>query len=551
VCPGAADATPFRATSCPAPPWTADGAQADARFGTVAPAGDVNGDGYDDVIIGAYNMDDPEVDEGVVWLYLGSPTGLPAAPAWSAGSGQAGARMADKLSGAGDVNGDGYDDIIVGAAFYDHGQTDEGAAFLYLGSPTGLPAQPDWTSEGDQAGAQYGACVQGAGDLNGDGYDDVVVGSWLWTHDQPNEGAAFVFLGSDSGLADTPAWSYESDSDNAVFGYFCTGARDVNADGFDDLVVGARRFSGNGLFREGRVYVFLGSPTGPSLAPDWVRDGGQAGGEFGESVASAGDVDGDGDDELLACAFRYDDPEVDEGVAYLFRGTPAGLELTPAWTAEKDQAGAYYGYHLDTAGDVNGDGYDDIVLSASQFDVGGFTDAGGAWVYLGSPTGLAAVPAWFQPGDQTGGGLGNAARGVGDVNGDGLGDVGTGALYHDQNGLTDAGRAYVFLGCREATTEVPAPTPPRVALAAHPSVFARSTRFAFTLPAAGHARLALHDLSGRRIRTLVDAPLAEGSHALEWDGRDDAGARVPAGVYWARLERGPGDDASVRVVRME
>ncbi len=205
----------------------------------------------------------------------------------------------------------------------------------------------------------------------------------------------------------------------------------MNGDGYDDLVVGARRFSGNGITREGRLYVYHGSPSGLSTTASWVRDGGQRNGEFGESASNAGDVNGDGFGDLIAGAFRYDHPEVDEGIAYLFLGSTSGLSQTPAWTAEGNQAGGYFSYHVDTAGDVNGDNFADVVLTSANYDVNGFTDAGSACVYLGSPSGLASTPAWIQDGDQAGGGLGNSGRGMGDVNGDGFDDVGTGALYED------------------------------------------------------------------------------------------------------------------------
>ncbi|MBI5709823.1 MAG: FG-GAP repeat protein [Candidatus Eisenbacteria bacterium] len=534
---------------CGIPAWTMDGDQTDCRFGTVAPAGDVNGDGYADFVVGAYDYDHPEVDEGMVFLYLGGSADLPPTLAWTAECDQAGAHFGDKLSGAGDVNGDGYDDVVIGAAFYSHGEAGEGAAFLYLGSPTGLSAEPAWMAEGNQAGASFGACAQAAGDVNGDGYADVILGAWLYDHGEADEGAAFVYLGSDSGLADTPAWTGESDSPGAVYGYFATTAGDVNGDGYDDIVVGARRFSGNGLSREGRVYVYHGSPTGPSPAPDWVHDGGQAGGEFGNSPAAAGDVNGDGYDDLIVNAFRYDHPEKDEGMAYLFLGSASGLASTPTWTAEGNQAYGYFGYHVDAAGDVNGDGYGDVIVTASDYDVNGLADAGRAVVYLGSATGLDPVPIWTQDGDQAGGGLGNAARGVGDVNGDGFSDVMTGALYRD-GAWVDAGRAYLFYGCSNGRTDVPRDEDAGLRLeAAGPNPFTRTTEIAFSIPARGPARLTIHDLAGRTAAELVRETMAAGRHLATWNGRTRGGSPVAAGIYLARLETDRGV-RSLKLVRL-
>jgi hypothetical protein len=525
-----------------APVWTIEGTQADGRYGTVAPAGDVNGDGYADVLVGAYNEDHPEADEGVVRLHLGGFSGLSPTPAWLGECGQAGARLGDKLSGAGDVNGDGYDDVIVGAGLYDTpAGTDAGAAFLWLGSATGLQPAPAWNALGDQANAQFGACAQAAGDVNGDGYGDVIVGAWLCDHGETDEGRAFVYFGSDTGLAATPGWIGESNSTSAVFGYFCASAGDVNGDGYDDIVVGARRFSGNGLTNEGRVYVYLGSPAGPHATADWTYDGGVAKSEVGAYCISAGDVNGDGYDDLLVGAFRWDHPGTDAGKAMLFAGSASGLASSPAWTVEGAAAHDQFGYHLDSAGDVNHDGYDDVVVSASYADTygGAFVDAGRASLFLGSPSGLSPAPAWTQEGDQAGMTL-EVVRGVGDVNGDGYADVGTGALYHD-GVLADAGEAWVFYGSPDdgagvgsgdgATTRlaVTGPNPARPA-----------TALSFALARAGRARLAAYDVAGRRVATLFDGAATQGEHRVAWLGRGDDGAALAPGVYLARLETADG-----------
>jgi len=131
---------------------------------------------------------------------------------------------------------------------------DETAAFVFLGSPAGPSHTPDWMAEGNQVGAQFGACVQAAGDVNGDGYDDVVIGSWQYSNGQAAEGRAYVYCGSDTGLSDTPAWIGESDAGGAAYGYFCRGAGDLNHDGCDDIAVGARRFGGYRLSAARRLY---------------------------------------------------------------------------------------------------------------------------------------------------------------------------------------------------------------------------------------------------------------------------------------------------------
>src|SRR6185436_20138077 len=114
---------------------------------------------------------------------------------------QSSASFGISVATAGDVNGDGYSDVIVGAYGYDNGQTDEGRAFVYDGSAAGLATSATWTAESDQAGASFGVSVATAGDVNGDGYADVVIGAYGYDNGQSNEGRAFVYHGSAAGLA--------------------------------------------------------------------------------------------------------------------------------------------------------------------------------------------------------------------------------------------------------------------------------------------------------------------------------------------------------------
>src|SRR5947199_196981 len=116
------------------------------------------------------------------------------APGWIGESNQEAAHFGVSVAGAGDVNGDGYGDLIVGAHYYDNGQADEGRAFAYYGSPAGLSTTPNWTAESDQVAAFFGVSVAGAGDVNADGYDDVIVGAPTYDNGQRDEGRAFVYF---------------------------------------------------------------------------------------------------------------------------------------------------------------------------------------------------------------------------------------------------------------------------------------------------------------------------------------------------------------------
>ncbi len=131
---------------------------------------------------------------------------------------QAGALFGYSVASAGDVNGDGYSDVIVGACFYDNGQTDEGAAFIYHGSSSGLSTTAASQLEENQASARFGTSVASAGDVNGDGYSDVIVGAYLYDNGQSDEGAAFIYHGSSSGLSTTAASQLEENQASAYFG---------------------------------------------------------------------------------------------------------------------------------------------------------------------------------------------------------------------------------------------------------------------------------------------------------------------------------------------
>jgi subtilisin-like proprotein convertase family protein len=424
--------------------WTAESEQGSAYFGhSVSTAGDVNGDGYADVIVGAYGYDGGQADEGRATVYHGSASGLGTTAAWTAESDQDNALFGRSVSTAGDVNGDGYADVIVGADRYTDGENSEGRAFVYCGSASGLSATADWTAESDQAGAWFGFSVNTAGDVNGDGYADLIVGAFSYDGGETNEGAAFVYHGAPIGLSPTAAWTAESDQASANFGRSVATAGDVNGDGYADVIVGAYRYD-NGQADEGAAFVYHGSATGLSTSPDWTAESNWAGARFGRSVAPAGDVNGDGYTDVIVGAYAYSNGQSFEGAAFVYHGSATGLSSTADWTAESNQGGAYFGFSVSTAGDVNGDGYSDVIVGAYSYD-NGQTDEGQALVYHGSAIGLSDTANWTAESNQGGAGFGFSVSTTGDVNGDGYSDVMVGAWTYE-NGQANEGRAFVYHG---------------------------------------------------------------------------------------------------------
>jgi hypothetical protein len=414
---------------------------ANAFFGSSAgTAGDVNGDGYDDVIVGAFGYN----GHGGAFVYYGSPTGVPANPSWFTESIQSGAGLGAAVSTAGDVNGDGFADVIIGADGWTNGQTQEGKAQVHLGSSTGLVAAAAWTVESNQAIAHFGCAVATAGDTNGDGYADVIVGAEGFTAGQTSEGRAFVFRGGASGLALTASWTAESDQANAFFGHAVAPAGDVNQDGFADVIVGANRFD-DGQTDEGRAYVYYGSPVGPTT-PRWFASSDVASSDFGGSVGTAGDVDGDGYPEILVGAKWYTNGEAQEGAAYLYRGSGDGSSLFPEWGQESNQALANYGSVVGSAGDVNGDGYSDLLIAAQGYDNVQF-DEGRAFVHYGSSAGPSFIENFTTESNQNSAfmGFATSVASAGDVNADGFSDLIVGMPFYD-DGQTDEGRIHIHAG---------------------------------------------------------------------------------------------------------
>ncbi len=242
----------------------------------VAAAGDVDGDGYDDLVT---------TDGGRhAAVYLGSGAGPEPTPTWKFEVAATG-KHSDGISvaSAGDTNGDGYGDLLVGAPQYDHSILGRGRAYLFLGSPRGLSEGAAWSLQGDSENAGFGASVAGAGDVNRDGYADILVGA------PGGAFGAYLYLGSAAGPATEPAWTAlpgpaRSESTRQV-----AAAGDADHDGFADVLVCA-----SDAGAQGRAILYLGGKAGLSSEPAWTAT---TAGPL--HCAAAGDVDGDTHDDWI------------------------------------------------------------------------------------------------------------------------------------------------------------------------------------------------------------------------------------------------------------
>jgi len=423
----------------------------------VAGAGDTDGDGYADLLVGAPFYDSNIGGGGRVFLYRGSASGPSSTPSWSYTGDISNGELGFAVAAAGDLNGDGYGDVAVGAPQYG-GAHNVGRVLVFFGSSAGLPAVPSAVIDGDQGGAGFGAALAGAGDVNGDGYDDLLVGQPYYQKTAINgiryaSGRAFLYLGGPAGLSATPAAILEPETFGGNFGFSVAGTGDLDGDGLADIIVGNPMFDivAPGSDNQGRVYVYRGSSNGVDTTPVWTATGPQIHSLFGVSVAGAGDVNGDGYRDVVVGARTWSsvintssDYESDEGLVEVFLGSGSGLGTSPGWTAQGPAAGSNFGISVSGGADVNGDGFSDILVGASSVSHGEYNE-GQVVVFYGSAAGPAASPGWAAESNQGAANFGLTVAFAGDVNGDTLDDILIGTQdYHD--GFMQDGGAFLYEG---------------------------------------------------------------------------------------------------------
>jgi hypothetical protein len=389
---------------------SAGGSAANDRVGySVASAGDFDGDGRPDVMAGGPTK---STGAGVVLLYSGAKLGGTPLSFSGGVSDSAGLSIAS----AGDFNGDGYDDVIIGAPGSDVGGTSRGQAYLCLGGPVPNLA-PDLVFLGEAAGDQFGWSVAGGRDLNGDGFDDLVIGAPSNDAGGSNSGRAYVFLGSSTPNA-TIDGAFTGVLTNDAFGTSVAIIGDLNRDGYADALIGAP-LNDAGAMDGGAAYVFYGGVT-VNGAIDHALLGTVAADHFGTSVASLGDWNGDGDIDLAIGAPDADLTAPGAGAVFVYRGGPdmdVAVDVVLTGTSSADG----FGIAVSSAGDVNHDGYADALVGARLAGSTSNND-GLAYIYLGGQSPDATSDLILSPAAEAEA-YGTAVAAAGDVDGDDYADV--------------------------------------------------------------------------------------------------------------------------------
>jgi concanavalin A-like lectin/glucanase superfamily protein/FG-GAP repeat protein len=378
---------------------------------SVSSAGDVNGDGYDDILIGAYNDEEGGSQAGQTYLILGKESGWEINVSLSQSDASfIGEDSSDysgySVSSAGDVNGDGYDDILIGAYKDEVGGSDAGQTYLIFGKATGWSMNKNLSTAnasfiGEDSSDYSGYSVSSAGDVNGDGYDDILIGAYSDEEGGNYAGQTYLIFGKATGWSmdvdlNQSNASFLGESANDYSGYSVSSAGDVNGDGYDDILIGA-------YVREnykGQTYLIFGKATGWSMDVDLSQSnasflGNDDSDNSGYSVSSAGDVNGDGYDDILIGAYMDADGGNEAGGAYIVFGcnNNSGIYNNSCWLIQDMSLGSANasflgeddadnaGTSVSSAGDVNGDGYDDILIGAPKDEDGGM-DSGQTYLII-------------------------------------------------------------------------------------------------------------------------------------------------------------------------
>ena len=604
---------------------------AGVRFGQSVDHGDFNGDGRRDFVVGAPLEDVLGTDYGRAWVWFGRDGGYGIARdlVLSEGVGLT-PQFGFNVACIGDVNDDGFDDIAVGAPFDDLGGADAGAVYVYFGGDP-MNNLVDLTLTGESGDDQFGFWVSRGGDLNGDGRDDLLVGAPYADASGQDAGAVYLFLGSSSTVSTTFARRWDGAVANDHFGWSVAEVPNFRGSGVASFVVGApgafgeagraylyygntggalpdlvvdATFGGSvageelgfsvshiGAFdsADSRTDVAVGAPgangdrgyvmvwygaANPVAAPAHnLQIIGITGGDrFGEAVADAGDHAGSTRADMIVGAPSRNTPAADSGHAFLFNGGASytdasqGTALPPSNATGTAESGDFFGSSVNTlGGDVDGDGKDDLIVGAPVGNNASNVTAG-IVVLIGSgsaslpvaeipfasrsvPSGVElrfagsalsadAAELWTAAGSGAARLLASSSASTLVVADDAL----VAALTWDSlSGVSAVELRLWHSGLQSsALFALPPRLPANLQLSVAPNPFNPSTEIRFVLPLRESYELRVLDVRGRVVRMFGPELGGPGEVVVEFHGKDGEGKPMASGNYRVVLTAGSG-----------
>ena len=425
---------------------------------SVANNGDFNGDGLDDVVVGQAYHDTTVADAGRFLLWYGAVSTSDTIDTADLSVVGDSTVASDQFGWAsrfvGDVNGDGIDDLVSSAWLA--GTNNNGKAYLFLGGTSPTSVSSAYASFGSTGTNNYAGFAVDGGDVDGDGLSDVMVSAYgrssaagsvaVWKSTAIGGGAEIISTDASLFITGVTAGDY--------LGYSAAVAPDLDGDGLGDLILGAP--AAGTTTTPGKAYVFYGldarSGTVAASTADATLTGGTNGDRYGLAVASLGDINNDGTGDFAVSADKQDSGGVDAGAVYLYTSPPSGASTAVAASSSfitGELAGDFYGRSVAGIGDINGDGFDDVSVGATGYDVGSLSGAGAMYVVYGPvASGTSSATSYDARflGANSSDAVGYAVSGGGDVDGDGYADFLTSAPSWDSFGFLNAGGSWLFYG---------------------------------------------------------------------------------------------------------